>query len=329
MHSISDLVEKAIPCSSRYSVPEFERYWRFISKRGPFLRFDIRKNKVNGPESRTLNFLRTLAEWDSLPDLSLIYFYQDCIGKFGFKTKLLARFQTPIPIFVSAKTDDQKHQVLFCDWHYDPHCNESSSWNGMVFTLASDSELTNWESKIDRMIWRGGPNDGPYTPKTIGNYPRGRLVLFALKFPEFVDASFNNYPLNFIVYRKYFEEAFPIKFIAPLEMAKYKYQIDIDGVTATFTGLAWKLLSGSLVFKQQSENKTWFHDLLIPWVHYVPLRKDISDLGDKLAWAKANDEKCRFIASAGRELIRSSVLPRHMQRYCVDILVRYASLFGK
>ena len=37
-------------------------------------------------------------------------------------------------------------------------------------------------------------------------------------------------------------------------------------------------------------------ELLEPWVHYIPVEEDFSDLEDILAWARANDEKCKMIS---------------------------------
>jgi hypothetical protein len=302
-------------------------YWRFISTRGPYLRFDVSANKVKGPSSRIRNFLSELTSDYVLPDLSLIYLNQDIVGKRGLKTRLLSLFVKSVPVFVSAKTDSDRNQVLFCDWHYDPNETGLSSWNGMVRCLAESNELTNWESKHDKLIWRGGPNDGIYTPENIARFPRGRLVSFAKMNPDLIDASFNNYPPNFVEHLSFFERAYGTKFMSPLEMSKYKYQIDIDGVTATFSGLSWKLLSGSLVLKQESLNKTWFHDFLIPWKHYIPLLWDLSDLLEKLEWAKKHDIECRTIAESGRDFALNFILPKNMRYYCYHVLVNYARCF--
>jgi hypothetical protein len=325
--AIEELASKAVPTKGRYSKDDLDRFWRFICTKGPFLRFDINENRPSGKESRMLYFLELITTANQIPDLGFIYYHQDCLGRFGLKTWIQSLCKPSVPIFVSAKKTHQRHQILFCDWHYDPRSRNHADWNMIVESLGPDSESTNWESKVDRLIWRGGPNDGRYTPGRIGNYVRGSLVLLAQDYPELIDASFNNYPPNFDKYRKDFEDHFPDKFLNPFEMARFKYQIDIDGVTATFSGLAWKLLSGSLVFKQHSDNKTWFHDLLIPWVHYVPLNRDISDLLEKLSWARANDNTCRKIALAGRQLIKTHVLPSNLIEYCSSVLVRYSKLF--
>ena len=55
--------------------------------------------------------------------------------------------------------------------------------------------------------------------------------------------------------------------------------------------LPYLLAGGSLVLKQDSEYYEHFYHLLEPWVHYVPVKSDISDLDEKLQWAMDNDKK--------------------------------------
>lgn len=34
----------------------------------------------------------------------------------------------------------------------------------------------------------------------------------------------------------------------------------------------------------------WYYDILKPWVHYVPVKRDLSDLVEKIEWLKENDD---------------------------------------
>lgn len=63
--------------------------------------------------------------------------------------------------------------------------------------------------------------------------------------------------------------------------------IDIDG--ASYSERFMKLLKmGAAVFKISA-----FDDIGVvavrPWVHYVPLKMDLSDLAEKLEWARTHD----------------------------------------
>lgn len=77
------------------------------------------------------------------------------------------------------------------------------------------------------------------------------------------------------------------------QQSKFKLLIDIDGNTYSerFPVL---LKSGSVVLKIFS-----FLDIgVIPakaWVHYIPVRIDLTDLEEKIQWAKENDEELQRI----------------------------------
>ena len=46
----------------------------------------------------------------------------------------------------------------------------------------------------------------------------------------------------------------------------------------------------------------WFHHLLQPWEHLVPVQADLSDLDTKLDWCFSHRRDCAAIAAAGQAL---------------------------
>jgi len=66
------------------------------------------------------------------------------------------------------------------------------------------------------------------------------------------------------------------------EALQHKYVIDVDGNTwsSRFQRL---LLGGSLVFKSTIMPE-WWNDRAQPWVHYVPVQLDYSDVLDALVF---------------------------------------------
>jgi hypothetical protein len=182
-----------------------------------------------------------------------------------------------------------------------------------------------WRDKIPRLVWRGRPNDGQYDCDNWFQKPRGKVVHWSLQNPSgIIDAGFTGFYEWFAPNVDFFQGLCNASFMTEVEQAAYKYQIDIDGTTATFTGLAWKLLSGSLVFKQTSNNIMWFHHLLEPWKHYVPVKTDLSDLYEMLDWAKKNDSEAEAIASAGREFALQYLSPESIRHYAREVIIRYA-----
>ncbi|KAG6861171.1 hypothetical protein C0995_002978 [Termitomyces sp. Mi166 len=86
----------------------------------------------------------------------------------------------------------------------------------------------------------------------------------------------------------------------------YKYVLDIDGNgwSSRFKRL---ITSNSLIFKATIFPE-WFTDRIAPWVHYVPVQADLSDLADSLTFFRgdpngdgAHDALAQKIAMAGRE----------------------------
>lgn len=87
------------------------------------------------------------------------------------------------------------------------------------------------------------------------------------------------------------------KFLAMQQ--QYKYVLSLPGSDVP-SSVRTDLLSGcvTLMPKPFWEN-VWFFGL-IPMVHYIPLRADLSDLEERLEWCRDNDAQCREIAEAAR-----------------------------
>lgn len=303
-----------------------ERFFEFKSRCGPYSRFEIINGEVRGPETRLKNLLRKLASSCGLPDTLMVYLERDCVGGEGLRSHLASPvWYRKVPCFVSARNRRKHRQLLLCDWYYDVDSDHPQSWNAISDSLLAESAIVDYDSKIAKVFWRGGMNDGRYRINNWRRFPRGRLVwLSGNSLRNELDAAFNSNDPTAMLLPEEFRQLNCSDFIQPVEAARYKYQVDLDGFTATFTSLPWKLLSGSLVFKQQSDNLLWFHHLLEPWVHYVPISNDLSDFESKLHWAKHNDSRCKEIASAGREFAKMLLMPESIAAYCAAAINRYA-----
>jgi hypothetical protein len=64
------------------------------------------------------------------------------------------------------------------------------------------------------------------------------------------------------------------------------------------------MLTGSLILRVMSEYTSWVDHLLVPNVHYIPVKPDLSDLVAKIEWCKSHDLKASKIANAGFEFAR-------------------------
>ncbi|MDQ3115304.1 MAG: hypothetical protein M3Q86_01625 [Verrucomicrobiota bacterium] len=157
------------------------------------------------------------------------------------------------------------------------------------------------------MFWRGssvGQKDHP-----ILEMPRARLCLLAQE----MGADWGDISLAALFHiseadaaelrrRQLVKDKVPWK-----ELSNYRFHIDIDGHAASFTGLFLKLLSGGLVFKVQSPDRCvqWYYDRLVPGVNFVPVRSDLSDLVEVVAYYRKHARLAERIARRGRELTLS------------------------
>jgi len=92
--------------------------------------------------------------------------------------------------------------------------------------------------------------------------------------------------------------------LTPQEQFGYKYIINIDGHVSAYR-LSLELESGSCILLVASKYKLWYTHMLKPFVHYVPVEEDLSDLVEKIRWCKANDSKCKKIAENAVEFSKN------------------------
>lgn len=95
--------------------------------------------------------------------------------------------------------------------------------------------------------------------------------------------------------------------LTPYEQSIYKYIINIEGHVSAFR-LSFELSMGSVILLVKSEWKIWFSDILKPYVHYVPVKGDLSDIFTQIDWCRAHDEECKQIAMNGKEFYNNYLL---------------------
>lgn len=105
--------------------------------------------------------------------------------------------------------------------------------------------------------------------------------------------------------------------LTPEQQSTYKYILHLDGHVAAFR-LSIELAMRSVVLIPSTPWKLWYSHLLEPYVHYVPVRADLSDLVERVKWCKEHDKECKQIAENAyvfytRYLEHEGVM-NHMQR---------------
>lgn len=118
------------------------------------------------------------------------------------------------------------------------------------------------------------------------------------------------------------------------QATQWKYLIDIDevGCSSRFRRL---LDSRSLVLKT-TIHPEWYTDRIQPWLHYIPIKYDYSDVYDVLAFflgdvhgkAKGHDAMAASIGSAGRKWATTYWRREDMVAYVFRLFLEYARVMS-
>ena len=219
--------------------------------------------------------------------------------------------------------------------------NDESEWDD--FFAESEQEYP-WSKKLSRVVWRGALT-GPYVNDTFKNQ-RWNLVrtVHSIK-NEFVGLGFNEEHFLFDVgavrlpVRKYSknwkndldEIGGLANRIDPMESnQKYRAILDVDG-NSWSSRFNMLLCYNSVVLKVEP---TWVDYLqfkrrngeaLQPWIHYIPVKADLSDLFEKAAFAmdRVNDELLQTIVHNANMWCRQRLVKRSIDIDILDIFERY------
>lgn len=189
-----------------------------------------------------------------------------------------------------------------------------------------------WPSKESKVFWRGATTDGFYSTNDLEQYPRFRLVVLNKKFPDLIDAKFHEISQFKNIFEK-FKLYLLFKFNDLLdekrsisEHLKYKYQILIDGNTSSWTRGYWQLMSDCLMLKQTSDNIQWYYQALQPYVHYVPIKNDVSDLIEKVKWAEEHQNEVLQIIKNANQFSKDNLGYEDMLFYLSMVLNEYSKM---
>ncbi|NWR60348.1 KDEL2 protein, partial [Bucorvus abyssinicus] len=137
--------------------------------------------------------------------------------------------------------------------------------------------------------------------------------------PDLLDAGITGY----FFFREKEKELGKVQLMGFFDFFKYKYQVNVDGTVAAYR-FPYLLLGDSLVLKQDSKYYEHFYIGLKPWKHYVPVKRNLEDLLEKIKWAKENDEEARKIAKEGQLMARELLQPQRLYCYYYEVLQIYA-----
>ncbi len=123
--------------------------------------------------------------------------------------------------------------------------------------------------------------------------------------PRMTPEGLDTIRLEDLDFVEYDEDGLPVnaEFLTPKQQAGYRYIINAEGHVCAFR-LSYELSSGSVVLLVESDYKLWFSHLLVPGVHYVPVKADMSDLISQIEWCENHLDEAQQIANNAREFYK-------------------------
>lgn len=252
--------------------------------------------------------LKTLFECAKLPDMDFILSFFDGINPDEDYFKVSEDLQAPV--FFSAKVLNTPNVILIPDWRSIGHW-----WISDIKHIQSRVGKFPWEQKKNFAVWRGS------LTKPI----RRKLCQISKIYPAYLDAKFNSEGDPELKEELIQEGLFGDR-ISWEEFLECKYLPLMDGVVCAAPAFQWRLLSNSVILKPDSNEVQWFYRDLKPFVHYIPVKSDLSDLIEKLDWAKEHDSECKEIASRAAQFAKESLMYEDVLLYFFQLLTRFAKL---
>jgi len=103
------------------------------------------------------------------------------------------------------------------------------------------------------------------------------------------------------------------------EKVKFKYILNLDGHVSAFR-LGHELSLGSVVLIPESDYYLWFSYLLVPYTHFIPVKRDLSDLITQIKWCISNDDKCKDISNNASNFFNTYLTEKGIFDYMQKIL---------
>lgn len=306
--------------------------------------FPVHEGDTNHPNMSDM--LKTLCDSRTIPDMEFFINRRDfpILKKdntepydhmFGKNTPLLSHSYEKYAPILSMVTRDNYADIPMPtgeDWA------RVSSSEGKFFPKScreynDEFKSIPWDDKKPTAVFRGGSTG---CGVTIDTNPRLKLAYLSSITPKednipLLDAGITNWNLRpRKLHNKQYLTTIDItklpfglsNKLTPQQQTEYKYIIHVDGHVSAFR-LSLEMGMGSCLLIVDSKYRMWFRDMLIPWVHYVPIESDLSDLVEKIRWCRRHDVECKRMAEQAkvfhdRYLSKDGVLD-YMQKLLITI----------
>ena len=209
---------------------------------------------------------------------------------FGDSHDVSAAIFNSTAVLTKVRPAGQTRAVLF-------KLNQLRHWSSVDGILAQDTMP--FAAKKNAAVWRGTTTSDPVEYLDSHNGWRGQRPHLVRRIPSLAgDDRFD------VRVSKYLDgvprTAGETNAMDPRDMVQYKMIIAPEGNDVA-TGLKWALGSTSAVVMPEPTVSSWAaEELLEPWVHYIPVRRDFADLGTAVNWCLDRPDECEAVGRRGR-----------------------------
>lgn len=215
------------------------------------------------------------------------------------------------PVLFSAKAKHVPYAILVPDWR-----STSKWWFTDIKNIRAHSAKIPWNQKKNYALWRGS------LTKNI----RSRLCQISLEYQEYLDAKLNVQLEDPLAQEALEQQGLFGNRVSWEEFLACKYLPLVDGCCCAAPAFQWRLFSKCLTLKQESEEIQWFYGALQPYVHYVPIQNDLSNLIEQIQWAQTHDAECKQIANNAFIFAKENLMMEDIFLYFYLVLKQYISL---
>merc|ERR1719416_253412 len=106
---------------------------------------------------------------------------------------------------------------------------------------------------------------------------------------------------------------------------RYVFHVGNNG----YADRSWRMFAlGCVVLMVENGWQEWYFSLLKPWVHFIPIKEDSSDVCEKLQWARAHPAEAEAIAARGRAFIETCFDVNLVNLYVAELMRQLGELWA-
>ena len=182
----------------------------------------------------------------------------------------------------------------------------------------------NWINKENKIFWRGSTTGKLYSSiEELNKLDRIKICRQFID-KKNIDLKISKIAQNLLSTEKIkaylLENNLFSEEVSEEKFGHYRYFPDIPG-----NSLGWgtinKYLAGNLIFKSKHKKMLAYYYLLKPWVHFIPVESNFSDLEEKFKWSQENIDETIKIAYKGYITIFDYL--QNIEEYFMNSTLKY------